>query len=1048
MRKIFKKQKLLEVLFIVTISLTPLLWLKNGEVIMGHDTGFFLDPLARLKTYFYAWMPYEGLGMDYSLYRAFLITLFPHAFFGFLTGSLAWAQRLTFIFWFFVMGISMYAFAKYLLPKKKDWPFRLIASTYYVYNFFILQAWFIAERAKFSLYAALPLVLMVLLKPTRCELGVLPGSIYFALILFFLNGGGSPPLYGFIVAALAVYYFYFLVKSIITKDFGLIKRLSLTYIAFLAAFVILNFYWIYPQFKYYLSSYSAELASRGGVSGQVEWLIETSKHTSWFNLLRLQGIPSWYDNHPYADWFINNTLSAALSLFVPLVILLGFLKSRLLLRIDNKSREILIICFLLLPVSLIASAGSQPPFGSLYIFAIKYIPGFAIFRNAFYKFASGLWFSEILLFSYFINYLIAKTRFKNIIASALIIGVLAFHYPYFGQDVFTLDDRFSTKLVVPDYVYQMSDYVTTKTPLDTRILILPPIDPKTGVDAYEWGFYSLDNLPKSALTRSIITNIKDSSGLMDDFYKAMEDGDNDLTVKIAQVLGINKILWRGDIVYPHDVNIDNAKLITFKNNLDNNQYFQKEVEYGKWVLYDFQRGSHVYATADVVSTNGEAAFVFKKEETAGNAAFIGLENYDPAWQNLVMQPACSGCDFNRGIVPSEYLFIPEIKYNPGTILYKTSRILESQRLNQATTPQGKIDALLVGVAKRVGEMRDFGVNQKMEDEFAGNMDLVVKNFSKLSHNNKIFYSLRIIDYLNHLENYYDGAGDYKKYFEPWVWKTESYENIKMVVDIPSKSVFEIIAKDYTNLYIDEREIGDQRVEFDQGLHKLSVKREKPENLLKETALNESFENNFFYPIGEINKNQPYLLAFKYKIESDKPVWFSVENGSRFEELKLYSDGAWHEFSHLFSANGPSGINIFSKNENGGIKLNITDMYLHAFSLPEFYFYKQREKSGYPSINLESRQISPVEYELLVSEDISDEFLIVFNENFSDGWKLAGIDGKHTKVNGFANGWLVDGIPQGKYRIYYEPQKYYTIGIYVTFASLLITSFITYRKIKK
>jgi len=1024
------------------------LWLKNGEVILGHDTGFFLDPVVRLKTYLYAWQPFEGFGVDYSLYRAFIVTLAPHALFGFLTGSLAWAQRLGFIFWFFVMGVSMYVFANYLLPKKKDWPFRLIASTYYVYNFFILQGWFIAERAKFSLYAALPLMLTTLLKTQRREISLTRGTVYFSLTFFFLNGGGSPPLYGFIVLALFIYYFYFFVQAIYSRNFQLFRRLTLMYLLFALGAVLINFYWLYPLFKYYLSAYTTELGSRGGIGGQLEWLIETSKHTSWFNLIRLQGIPSWYENHAYSNWFISSVFAKVISLFMPFIVLLGFFKSRLLRRIDKKNRDILLICTLFLFASLIASAGSHAPLGFIYIFAIKYIPGFAIFRNAFYKFASGLWFSEIILFSYFANYFISNVRYKKYLASALVAAILVFHYPYFSSNIFSLDSYFSTKLNVPNYVYKMSEYVITNTPKESRILLMPPVDPKTGIDAYEWGFYSLDYLAKSAFYRSTISLVNDNSGLVSNFYKAVENGKENEAKEIATLLGISKILWRDDAVYPAG-NLNLNEFTKYKNSLDQSQFFHKEIEYGKWVLYDFAPSEPVYAAKVVIATNASPDVVVGNSNYEGGLGIIEIDGYEADWQHLYIRPTCSGCDFNHGVQLSEYLFIPEIRYKPESFMYQVSAYFENRRLKNASSPAEKIDALLVNTSKRVGEMRDFGASQKLTDEFRKNMDLIVSNFTKLPEDRKIFYSTRILEYLSYLEKYYPAASEYKNYFEPWVWDTDSYEEVKMLVEIPQKDSYKLESSNYQNLTIDGKLVEGELVQIDQGVHKLMVTRERPDNLLSETSVGKSLLQEFNYPLDMVRKDQPYLLKFNYKIESKNPVWFVVENGLRFEELKLFSDGNWHEFSHLFSANGPSGFKVFSKENNIEIELELDDMYLHAFTLPELYFYKQPEQANHQNVKIQSKKVSPVEYEFTVDREISNKSLIILDQNYAEGWVLEGASGPHIKVNGFANGWLVDGLKEGEYHLHYQPQGYYNIGIYITlFVIVLSTGYGLYDLYKK
>ena len=58
----------------------------------------------------------------------------------------------------------MYALLCYLHPKKNDYPVRIFGSLFYMMNHYLLQAWTIAERTKFSIVAALPIVVLLIIK--------------------------------------------------------------------------------------------------------------------------------------------------------------------------------------------------------------------------------------------------------------------------------------------------------------------------------------------------------------------------------------------------------------------------------------------------------------------------------------------------------------------------------------------------------------------------------------------------------------------------------------------------------------------------------------------------------------------------------------------------------------------------------------------------------------------------------------------------------------------------------------------------------------------
>src|SRR5438045_4927286 len=62
-----------EIFFIFLLSLPPVLWLKGQEVFIGHDSGARLTGLWQLVEIFYSWNPLVNLGMDYSIYKGFLL---------------------------------------------------------------------------------------------------------------------------------------------------------------------------------------------------------------------------------------------------------------------------------------------------------------------------------------------------------------------------------------------------------------------------------------------------------------------------------------------------------------------------------------------------------------------------------------------------------------------------------------------------------------------------------------------------------------------------------------------------------------------------------------------------------------------------------------------------------------------------------------------------------------------------------------------------------------------------------------------------------------
>ncbi len=587
---LFKKIKFLEILLLFVLSLTPLLWLHNGHIIFGHDSGFRLNMPQFWTDLFYSWTPIKNFGTDWSEFKGFLIVQFPEVLFSFLTGSLMNGQKITFIFWFFTMGISMYTFTNSLYPQVKFWILRVSASVFYMYNFFILQAWLITERAKFSIFAALPLGLLILYKTINKEYSLTKGAILFSLVFFLLNGGGSAPLFG---SALLVYTtaFTYLTISNVRKN-GYKEILFSLKLAgcFMAGFLLINAFWVLPQINLMLTSYNSSLSAQGGINGVIAWINAISKSASILNILRLQGIAEWYDNplHPYSSPYLNNPLLIFSSFFPISITIVGFVLQRI--KILKKNSKLITLIFLCLIIGIIFTAGSHPPFGHFYLSLISSIPGFAIFRSPFYKFGPAVWFSIIFLFAYYVNLLlnrfVKKQIIKNIMGFLFIAFILVYHFPFFTTNFFIWDQPWTTKIKIPNYVYRMSEYINSQTPSYSRVLLLPLLDSDFGADGYRWGYWGLDPLPELTTDRSIIARAQDSEfGVPQHIYETLVDKNESDFSYLMGTYGINKILWRDDILYSNKVT-SGKDFLTLKKSLLSFRSINLEKKLGEWSLYN------------------------------------------------------------------------------------------------------------------------------------------------------------------------------------------------------------------------------------------------------------------------------------------------------------------------------------------------------------------------------------------------------------------------------------------------------------------------------
>ncbi len=308
-RTITKSEHFWFLLIIFILALVPILWYRPGTIAIGHDMGYSLNPTHWFSDRLSTWSDRLNFGSDQSVLMGSVIL---HGFEFLVTaivGNVALAQVITYVFWFELIGISMYLFMVTLLKQRNKYP-ALFASILYMFNLFFLQAWFIAERNKFAVLAALPLVLLILIKVLRDRYPVLKGAAIIGLIYLLLNGGGSIPLFGSTLLILPIALLIFGTLFIKTKKelWRVIKFLGLTLIITIA----LNLFWILPQLFTLRYSFSVGLDNAGGVSGNKAWIDEISQNASYGNLLRLQGFPDWYSFH-HTKWHsfrqIGNSVS-------------------------------------------------------------------------------------------------------------------------------------------------------------------------------------------------------------------------------------------------------------------------------------------------------------------------------------------------------------------------------------------------------------------------------------------------------------------------------------------------------------------------------------------------------------------------------------------------------------------------------------------------------------------------------------------------------------------------------------------------------------------
>ena len=999
------RHKAKEVIFLLFISLTPLLWLSGNEVVLGHDSGFRLDVISYFKTLFYSWNPIHGFGADWSLNKGFLLAQLPENFFSILLGSVSLGQRLAFFFWFFAIGISMYTLVNSFFPQKRFWIFRLFSSTLYVFNFFLLQGWFIAERAKFSIFVALPLIFLVLYKALDGSYKLSKAAMMFAIFLFFFNGGGSPPLYGPIILIFTVTFLYLTFLNYLkTGKKALVYSLKVG-TAFVSSFLLANAYWIVPQIEFVRQRYGEALTSVGGIQGVLDWERVVNKETSFINLFRLQGMPDWYsEGHLYSKVFLESPLLIFGSLLFTGILLFGLLLYK---RTQKKDRNtkllyLLLLCFL---IGLVFAAGSHPPLGFIYVLLIKYIPGFAIFRSAFFKFAPAFFFSFILLVGYALNIIVLKFYKKrlwfNFFGILSLMFVLFYHFPFFKGDFFDWNKPFSTKVAVPEYVYEMSNHIDKSVPEDSRVLLLPPLDDLFHADSYSWGFWSLDVLPRLSTDRSIVTNDTSFPSIVSEIYKAIEEKDNGRFTVLTRTSGIGAVLWRDDILYN-----DKTKGSTDVSVLEENLKSFDEITLdgysgGPWRLYKLEDDnfqSRVFFPKDIVFTNSDIGVTGEVLKTKGkiSTTFTDIptgeigQKIKSLASELVIEADCIFCSpgqFNRLVGE---VGLPKTTFLPGSVFYSLIKNGEEILfLNNKGSAEERIDFQISLASKRVAEIQKMLTNLPAEslnsmveenvDRYESHIGDAVVQLDSLSGAQRNFYTARIITFLEahqriwvvfdqleraekkHFSKFSDFIKETIKDLEKDAWFTKCSSNRKLVADIPEAGIYDlqVLGIRPKAFFVDGSRVPfSGKTYLNRGIHFLEV-----------------VYGGSCDPWGEEEKidSRVFLISsLKGEIETPDSVSFQRVTPTRF------------------SAN--------IKNAKGS-------------------------------------------------------FILAFGDQFNEGWK-AYINGEslddhdHFRLNGYANAWLVDHPGDFQVEIVFWPHEYFKYSFFVSLTSVSVFLFLIGRNYTK
>lgn len=678
MKKLSKKT-IVEIVIILILGLAPILWFGKNEVILGHDAGLTINPVPHFFDRLFVWTERYGFGDDqtYAIAGFFIHGL--EALIATFHFDLQTTQKIFFIFWFVLPGLTMYYYASRLAKKLQLKYFVLPTVIFYMFNHFLLQGWTIAERTKFSLFAALPLLMSFLFDWEEKQKSTLITAILMSLTLFFLNGEGSLPLFGGIIVSILVFIIFYFVKEF---SFKRIRHLLGLFILFFCFYGLLNSYWLLPDIWFILKNYSQAVAQAGGEGGVLGWLDYISGNSSLINLLRLQGVPEWYNNsyHPYANRFLFNPFLVFVGFVLPV---LAFIPLRLYKELAT--RKVIIFYSFLALFSLIFIGGSHPPFGAIYLLLFKFIPGFIAFRTPFYKFAPALWFSYAILIGFTINYFITRKEksykiFSIIVYGFICIAIILYSYPLLTGVFFNYQIGVrSMKVKLPQYVVDFGKFSEASDRREIKTLLLPPQSTNFRADVYTWGYWSLTPLTSLLSNASFISingaTPQSEKDILEKLYKEMKYNDPSW-ITLAHFLGIKSFLIRKDFVWNvKDTPTDNP--LIYENVLINSN-LKLVKRFGQWDVYDFNdqlSNSRIYTSQHISFLEGNASDLgaiasfplFNPNEPIFVSSSVSKNTTINSYiDNIYLRPKCIVCNLEEESIDTD-LYRP--LFTKGSFFY-------------------------------------------------------------------------------------------------------------------------------------------------------------------------------------------------------------------------------------------------------------------------------------------------------------------------------------------------------------------------------------------
>lgn len=979
--------------FLILLSMTPVFWFfhRPGILIDGVDTNFPLDPSLWFHRRFFTWTAVSNAGADFSASAA---GTFFHLlqFVPFKLGlSLQIVELFSLLFWFFLIIFSSWFLARMFFPEK-SFP-QIIFVILYCLNIWFFNSWENVKVANLSLGAAIPLGVCLLFLLRERKIKRSTASLVSILVGIILAGAGINPAY-------IVCFFGVLTIFLFSEIFLDFRNIELVFerlkdFVLVAVFIILvNAFWILPSLNFIFGSITA--SNSIGALGFTNWVDSLSQNTSFVNVLRMQG--AW-------DWYIFDS-ATGLPQYIPYALkyfnnpfFIGFsflIPSFAFLAyfVHRKKYNLLYVFFgVMLVIGIFLTAGTHPPSGGLFGFFARHIPFFSLFRSPWYIFAPLVGLSIAGLVAIFFDniYNLSLRKIIHVVEIVFIAGSLIYFYPILLGKIFRPASTNGFYIKFPDYVYQTRDFLSLGN-MPGRILSYPD----DNIERFNWGYSGTD---------SILNLLSDKETIFSPL--------NDINSPLSKVLGVlYSSLKRGELAKVGNLAgalsitqvFDKRDQVSLSPVLPSKILSNKIVGFGPWAFYGLSG-----TTGFKIKAVSSPVLGYPYEDSSEYMSLIAKDE-------VLVNPSDS-------VISNTNLF-----KNSGSILFANNSQLSDLNLLGSLSSNFKAELFL----------RDLGsVEYTFDVPRAGVYSPILENYGIETFDISNGNAVRVL---------MDGKND--------VWN--------------------IAHSDDSYLYFNP-------LNLDKGSHKVTIQL-KNKNLVNSSNFSQKgngvfgFSNGVFsisnvnasdtslsFPVSEFDPFGYYLVDLSYsKINgsnarvvidqriNDSPIVSDTEN--------IPSYPGWQDFSFYYrpvETFSTMNVDLVASQTMDplGTKVQYENLAVYKVFNNELFF-KMESTPARVLAKVEVTQDSPVQYSGRAIGGSGPQIL-VFNENYSPGWRLSVIGNPKAKIshftgNYYANAWYVDGVGSNfDFVIYYEPQNLLKIGYVIACGSILVSlAYFSFGTIKK